>query len=78
MQISEVVGMEGETITIQDVFRFDYSAGRDQNGRFLGGVVPTGIRPQFTDRLKDVGIELPPEVFGAVSVPRNGKGRLAR
>ncbi len=76
VQISEVVGMEGETITIQDVFRFDYSAGRDEDGRFLGQIQPTGIRPQFTDRLKDFGIEISADVFGAVSVPtgRNGRG----
>ncbi|NNL99040.1 MAG: CpaF family protein [Acidimicrobiia bacterium] len=75
VQISEVVGMEGETITLQDVFRFDYSAGRDAEGRFLGSIQPTGIRPQFTDKLKDFGIEIPPAVFGAPTVPpgRNGK-----
>ena len=76
VQISEVVGMEGDTITIQDVFRFDYAAGRDEDGRFLGTITPTGIRPQFTDRLKDFGIEIPADVFGAVTVPqgRNGRG----
>jgi len=76
VQISEVVGMEGDTITIQDVFRFDYSAGRDADGRILGSVQPTGIRPQFTDKLKNYGIEIPPAVFGAVKVPpgRNGRG----
>jgi pilus assembly protein CpaF len=76
VQISEVVGMEGDTITIQDVFRFDYAAGRDEDGRFLGTVKPTGIRPQFTDRLKDFGIEIPAAVFGSVAVPqgRNGRG----
>ncbi|MGI9647948.1 MAG: ATPase, T2SS/T4P/T4SS family, partial [Acidimicrobiia bacterium] len=80
VQISEVVGMEGDTITIQDVFRFDYAAGRDETGRFLGSVKPTGIRPQFTDRLKDFGIEIPAAVFGAVSVPnsRNGRGGKKR
>ncbi|NNC41189.1 MAG: CpaF family protein [Acidimicrobiia bacterium] len=76
VQISEVVGMEGDTITIQDVFRFDYAAGRDEEGRFLGEIKPTGIRPQFTDKLRDFGIEIPAAVFGAASVPpgRNGRG----
>jgi pilus assembly protein CpaF len=76
VQIAEVVGMEGDTITVQDVFRFDYSAGRDEHGRFLGTIHPTGIRPQFTDRLKDFGIEIPAAVFGAPVVPpgRNGRG----
>ena len=77
VQIAEVVGMEGETITIQDIFRFDYAAGRDEDGRFLGSVQPTGIRPQFTDRLKDFGIEVPAAVFGSISIPtgKNGRGR---
>jgi pilus assembly protein CpaF len=76
VQISEVVGMEGDTITIQDVFRFDYSAGRDEDGRFLGDIKPTGIRPQFTDRLAEYGIEVPASVFGSVGIPpgRNGRG----
>ncbi len=63
-QVAEVVGMEGDTITIQDIFAFDYSAGVDESGRLQGTTVPTGIRPQFIDRLHDIGIELPPEVFG--------------
>ena len=76
VQISEVVGMEGDTITIQDVFRFDYSAGRDEDGRFLGDIKPTGIRPQFTDRLAESGIEVPASVFGSIGIPpgRNGRG----
>jgi len=71
VQISEVVGMEGDTITIQDVFRFDYEAGRDEEGRFQGVPEPTGIRPQFTDRLAEVGIELSPEIFGAPQLPES-------
>jgi pilus assembly protein CpaF len=63
-QVTEVVGMEGDTITTQDIFEFDYSAGVDATGRFLGSIEPTGIRPRFTQRLKDVGIDLPPAVFG--------------
>jgi len=78
VQISEVVGMEGDTITIQDVFRFDYSAGRDADGRFLGSVQPTGIRPQFTDRLKDFGIEIPAAVFGAAVLPTGRNGRAGK
>ena len=60
--------MEGEQITIQDIFSFDYGAGLDEHGRFRGTVQPTGIRPLFSDRLKDLGIELPSGVFGAVDV----------
>ena len=61
--ISEVVGMESDVITLQDIFTFDYSAGRDENGRFLGGLVPTGIRPKFNQDLADLGIELPVTLF---------------
>ena len=74
--ITEVVGMEGDTITIQDIFAFDYRAGFDSDGRFAGVVEPTGIRPRFSDHLSDLGIELPAGVFGAIDVspgPRAGK-----
>ena len=57
--ISEVVGIEGDVITLQDLFTFDYSAGRDENGRFLGRLKPTGLRPSFTQDLADLGIVLP-------------------
>jgi pilus assembly protein CpaF len=61
--VTEVIGMEGEVITQQDLYVFDYDAGIDENGRFLGGLVPTGIRPNLTKRLKDAGIQLPAELF---------------
>ena len=61
--ISEVVGMEGDVITLQDLFTFDFAAGRDAKGRFLGGLKPTGLRPKFTTHLADQGVELPIEAF---------------
>ncbi len=61
--ISEVVGMEGEIITMQDLFTFDYGAGRDEKGRFRGGLISTGLRPKFAEDLKDQGIELPANMF---------------
>ncbi|GGB84962.1 CpaF pilus assembly protein, ATPase CpaF [Knoellia flava TL1] len=61
--ISEVVGMEGDVITLQDIFAFDFSAGRDEQGRFRGQLVGTGLRPRFTQDLADVGVELPPSLF---------------
>ncbi|HUH07006.1 MAG TPA: CpaF family protein [Egibacteraceae bacterium] len=64
-QISEVVGMEGQVVTLSDVFVFDFSAGLDEHGRFRGAQRPTGIRPRFVDKLKDVGIDIPPALFGA-------------
>jgi pilus assembly protein CpaF len=62
--VTEVQGMEGETVTLQDAFLFDYSAGVDAHGKFLGKPVPTGVRPRFTDRFDDLGITLSPRVFG--------------
>jgi pilus assembly protein CpaF len=61
--VTEVHGMEGEIVTLQDVFVFDYSAGVDADGRFLGKPRPTGVRPRFTDRFDDLGITLSPRVF---------------
>jgi pilus assembly protein CpaF len=62
--VTEVQGMEGETVTLQDAFLFDYSAGMDASGRFLGKPVPTGVRPRFTDRFDELGITVSPRVFG--------------
>lgn len=63
--ITEVAGMEGEIITLQDVFLFDYSAGVDEHGRFKGQLKPTGVRPKFSQKLADHGIRLGPEMFSA-------------
>ena len=61
--VTEVHGMEGQTVTLQDVFVFDYAAGVDASGRFLGKPVSTGIRPRFTDRFAELGITVSPQVF---------------
>jgi pilus assembly protein CpaF len=61
--ITEVTGMEGEVITLQDVFAFDYGAGVGPDGRFLGALRPTGVRPQFVQRLAEEGIIVPPALF---------------
>ncbi|MFP3460152.1 CpaF family protein [Arthrobacter globiformis] len=63
--VTEVQGMEGDIVTLQDAFVFDYSAGVDQSGKFLGKPVPTGIRPRFIDRFEDLGIHVSAGVFGA-------------
>jgi pilus assembly protein CpaF len=63
VNITEVVGMEGDIITLQDVFAFDWHAGRDAEGKFLGKLRPTGIRPSFTQKLADVGVALPQQMF---------------
>jgi len=67
--VTEVQGMEGQTVTMQDAFLFDYSAGVDAHGRFLGKPVSTGIRPRFTDKFADLGITVSPRVFGAPAQP---------
>src|SRR5215218_3152508 len=61
--ITEVVGMEGDVIVLQDIFLFDFKAGVDEHGRFLGTMKPTGIRPRFLERLSDQGIHFPSELF---------------
>jgi pilus assembly protein CpaF len=61
--VTEVVGMEGDIISLQDLFLFDYSAGIDDEGRFRGGLKPTGIRPKFVEHLAERGVNIPVEVF---------------
>jgi pilus assembly protein CpaF len=62
INISEIVGMEGEMITMQDIFVFERE-GIHESGRVLGHFKPTGIRPKFADRLKAYGIPLPATMF---------------
>lgn len=66
--VTEVQGMEGDIVTLQDAFLFDYSAGLDAQGRFLGKTLPTGIRPRFLDRFAELGITVSPAVFGVAPV----------
>lgn len=63
VQITEVQGMEGDIVVLQDAFRF-IERGVDADGKVLGEMVPTGIRPKFMPRLEAAGIKLPPEIFG--------------
>jgi pilus assembly protein CpaF len=65
LQMAEVESMEGETIVMQDVYRFDYGAGIGEDGRYLGALQPTGIRPKFAERLESMGIEMPVEMFSS-------------
>jgi len=61
--ITEVQGMEGDVITLQDIFLFDFSAGVDDNGRYRGVLKPSGIRPKFAEKLTAEGIRLGAETF---------------
>ena len=73
-QIVEVEGLENELITLNDLFEFDFGAGMDPEGRYLGQLRPTGIRPKFSDKLADVGLKLGGALFeGAVPVTRRAR-----
>jgi pilus assembly protein CpaF len=63
--ITEVLGMEAEVVTLQDLFTFDFRAGMDATGRFLGTLQSTGLRPRFLDAMSAQGITLPVETFMA-------------
>jgi pilus assembly protein CpaF len=60
--ISEITGMEGETITMQEIFMYERT-GVDQQGQVLGRFRPTGVRPRFAERLKACGMQLPRVFF---------------
>jgi pilus assembly protein CpaF len=61
--VTEVAGMEGEVITLQDIFLFDFSMGIDDEGRFKGRLKSTGLRPKFLDKLAERGVYVEPELF---------------
>src|SRR5688572_17682667 len=74
--VTEVQGMEGDVIVLQDVFMFDFAMGVADDGRFQGHLKATGIRPKFSEKLADYGIRLGPEVFAAEAFARRGSGGL--
>jgi pilus assembly protein CpaF len=61
--VTEVERMEGDVITLQDVFIYDHSKGFDDNGRSLGGLVATGLRPKFLDKLAHSNVHVDPMIF---------------
>jgi pilus assembly protein CpaF len=63
--ITEVEGMEGDVITLQDIFLFDFHAGVDARGRYLGMLRSTGLRPRFVQALAERGLRLPAGLFGS-------------
>jgi pilus assembly protein CpaF len=60
--VTEITGMEGETVTMQDIFVFERT-GVDTNGRVMGTHKPTGIRPKFAERLRRYGYNLNSSIF---------------
>ena len=63
--ITEVDGMEGDKITLQDIFLFDFHAGVGENGRHQGRLEPTGVRPGFAEKLEDMGVSVGAGMFEA-------------
>jgi pilus assembly protein CpaF len=61
--ITEVEGMEGDVIALSDLFKFDYGAGIDEDGKFRGGLQATGLRPKFTEYLSERGIKMDSAIF---------------
>src|SRR5713226_2802706 len=66
VSVSEITGMEGDVVTMQDIFVFR-KMGVDDNGKVLGEFVPSGIRPRFAEQLQASGIRLPMNLFDVPS-----------
>lgn len=62
VSVVEIQGMEGDVIVSQEVFKFEQSGEKD--GKIIGKLKPTGIRPKFTEKMETSGIFLPPSVYG--------------
>jgi pilus assembly protein CpaF len=62
VSITEVQGMEGDVITMSDIFKFDLTG--YEKGRVVGALRPTGLRPKAMEKIEASGIRLPPSVFG--------------
>jgi pilus assembly protein CpaF len=60
--ITEVIGMEGDTVTMQEIFKFESKGADPATGKIIGEFNPTGIRPKIIDRLFDMGVPLPPRL----------------
>jgi pilus assembly protein CpaF len=75
VQVSEVMGMEGDVVVLQDIYSFDFAAGIDDEGKFRGGLKSNGIRPSFSERLADYGIALEPSLFASSSFAKKPGAR---
>jgi pilus assembly protein CpaF len=76
LSVSELAGMEGDVITMQDIFIFDRE-GVAEDGGVVGRFRSTGIRPRFADRLKQYGIELSTILFSDAALARTDEGAAA-
>ena len=61
--VTEVERMEGDVITLQDVFLYDHSAGFDADGKALGGLRSTGLRPKFLEKMAYNNVQVDPLLF---------------
>jgi pilus assembly protein CpaF len=65
VEVTEVQGMEGDIIVTQEIFKFEQAGVKD--GKILGKLKPTGIRPKFMEKVEAANIFLPPQIFGVDS-----------
>ena len=63
INVTEIQGMEGDVVVMSDIFVFEQQG--MENGKIIGRLKPTGIRPKFYERIEAAGISLPPNIFGA-------------
>lgn len=68
--VTEVGKMEGDIILLQDIFKFDYRRGVDEQGHSLGELRPTGLRPHLTQRLEDRGVKVDNSIFDLTGAGR--------
>jgi pilus assembly protein CpaF len=71
VHVAEVQGMEGDVITLQDIYRHVFAEGGRESARSAGRLRATGLRPKLVDKLREAGVDIPPKLF------RDGKGDTA-
>jgi len=76
VSLTEVTGTEGDVLSMAEIFRFQQQ-GRDDEGRVLGDIVPTGVSPRFVEKLRDKGLAIPPGLFSPNSSSGARGGRYA-
>jgi len=62
LSITELTGMEGEIISMQEIFKFE-RAGTDENGKIMGEFIPTGLRSTYSERFEQWGYDLPASIY---------------
>jgi hypothetical protein len=75
--VTELQGMEGDTILLQDIFKFQQYP-RAENGRSGGELVASGLRPKFLDKLAEEGIDVPAKAFRASPAPLRSQPSVSR